>query len=61
MRATLLFVVLAAACALAESRPAQVSPGLQITAVDGIKVGHHTLKERPTGCTVVLALSLIHI
>ena len=28
---------------------------LQITAVDGIKVGHHTLKERPTGCTVVLA------
>src|ERR1044071_10437348 len=26
-----------------------------ITAVDGIKVGHHTLTERPTGCTVVLA------
>lgn len=25
-----------------------------ITAVDGIKVGHHTLSERPTGCTVVL-------
>jgi L-aminopeptidase/D-esterase-like protein len=29
------------------------SPGL--TAVQGLKVGHHTLKERPTGCTVVLA------
>ena len=25
-----------------------------ITAVDGIKVGHHTLTERPTGCTVIL-------
>jgi L-aminopeptidase/D-esterase-like protein len=28
---------------------------LSITAVDGLKVGHHTLTERPTGCTVVLA------
>ena len=26
-----------------------------LTAVEGIKVGHHTLTERPTGCTVVLA------
>jgi L-aminopeptidase/D-esterase-like protein len=25
-----------------------------LTAVPGIKVGHHTLAERPTGCTVVL-------
>lgn len=25
-----------------------------ITAVSGIKVGHHTLNERPTGCTVIL-------
>lgn len=25
-----------------------------ITAVPGIKVGHHTLTERPTGCTVIL-------
>ena len=25
-----------------------------LTAIDGIKVGHHTLSERPTGCTVVL-------
>ena len=33
---------------LAQGRP----PGL--TAVDGIRVGHHTLAERPTGCTVVL-------
>lgn len=26
-----------------------------ITAVEGIEVGHHTLSERPTGCTVILA------
>ena len=25
-----------------------------ITAVPGIKVGHHTLSERPTGCTVIM-------
>ena len=25
-----------------------------LTAVEGIRVGHHTLTERPTGCTVVL-------
>lgn len=33
----------------------QAQTPLQITAVGGIKVGHHTLSERPTGCTVVLA------
>ncbi|MBT8488137.1 MAG: P1 family peptidase, partial [Gemmatimonadetes bacterium] len=26
-----------------------------ITAVEGIEVGHHTLSERPTGCTVIVA------
>ncbi|BDC52419.1 peptidase S58 [Bryobacterales bacterium F-183] len=25
-----------------------------LTAVDGIKVGHYTLKDRPTGCTAIL-------
>jgi L-aminopeptidase/D-esterase-like protein len=25
-----------------------------LTAVEGLRVGHHTLSERPTGCTVVL-------
>ncbi len=30
----------------------EVANGL--TAVTGVKVGHHTLSERPTGCTVVL-------
>ena len=35
----------------AQSRPANTT----LTAVPGIKVGHHTLGERPTGCTVILA------
>ncbi|WP_019506148.1 P1 family peptidase [Pleurocapsa sp. PCC 7319] len=30
------------------------SPGEGITDVAGIKVGHHTLKQRPTGCTAIL-------
>jgi L-aminopeptidase/D-esterase-like protein len=30
-------------------------PSKGLTAVEGLKVGHHTLKERPTGCTVILA------
>jgi len=36
----------------AVSSPAEASKGL--TAVPGIRVGQHTLAERPTGCTVVL-------
>ena len=40
---------------LTVSTPGQ-STGINrgLTAIDGIKVGHHTLSERPTGCTVVL-------
>lgn len=34
--------------------PAPSSGNRTITAVPGIKVGHHTLTERPTGCTVIL-------
>ena len=30
------------------------SPSRGITDLVGIKVGHHTLKQRPTGCTVIL-------
>jgi len=29
--------------------------GSGLTAVDGLRVGHHTLTQRPTGCTVILA------
>jgi L-aminopeptidase/D-esterase-like protein len=43
----------AAAAAIGIGRDGQPPPG--ITAVPGILVGHHTLKERPTGCTVILA------
>jgi L-aminopeptidase/D-esterase-like protein len=32
-------------------------PNQTLTAVSGLKVGHHTLTARPTGCTVVLAES----
>jgi L-aminopeptidase/D-esterase-like protein len=31
------------------------APAGKITDVPGIRVGHHTLSERPTGCTVILA------
>jgi L-aminopeptidase/D-esterase-like protein len=33
---------------------APAGPNTTLTAVPGIKVGHHTLAERPTGCTVIL-------
>lgn len=51
---------LAAAClaALATSTPTAqpaAAANATLTAVPGISVGHHTLTERPTGCTVVLA------
>ena len=48
----------AIACAVAlgtglnAQAPAHATTGL--TAVDGIRVGHFTLSERPTGCTVIL-------
>jgi L-aminopeptidase/D-esterase-like protein len=42
--------IMAAAASAAAQTPAD--PGL--TAVPGVKVGHQTLAERPTGCTVVL-------
>jgi len=38
--------------AVAAQAPARAKTGL--TAVEGIKVGHHTLGERPTGCTAIL-------
>jgi L-aminopeptidase/D-esterase-like protein len=49
IRATVV-LLLAAAPACAQS------PGdnATLTAVEGIRVGHHTLAERPTGCTVIL-------
>jgi L-aminopeptidase/D-esterase-like protein len=34
--------------------PASASAAKGLTAIDALKVGHFTLSERPTGCTVVL-------
>lgn len=45
--------VISAACATA-AIVAQSSANQTLTAVAGIKVGHFTLTERPTGCTVVI-------
>lgn len=51
----LLLVALADATGWARPPAAEagaIAKGL--TAVSGLKVGHHTLTERPTGCTVIL-------
>ena len=47
---------LALAAALPALVHAQAAPSSNttLTAVPGIKVGHHTLSERPTGCTVIM-------
>ena len=48
----------AAVAALAAAIGAQAPPAFDargLTAVSGLTVGHRTLAERPTGCTVVLA------
>ena len=48
---------LAALAACSGSLHAQTPPGSNrtLTAVPGLKVGHFTLAQRPTGCTVILA------
>lgn len=54
---SLAVVGLAASQAPTQSQaPAPLAPtgGRGLTEVHGIKVGHHTLTERPTGCTVIL-------
>jgi L-aminopeptidase/D-esterase-like protein len=45
--------IIVAAVVLA-AQPFRAADNLTLTAVPGIKVGHFTLTERPTGCTVVL-------
>jgi L-aminopeptidase/D-esterase-like protein len=54
------FVLGALLCAMVDITAHQPSPtlaptgGRGLTEVHGLKVGHHTLTERPTGCTVIL-------
>ncbi len=45
---------LSAALVLASASSAGQVTRSGLTTIDGIRVGHHTLTERPTGCTVVL-------
>ena len=53
---TLGVVAVAAVGTISAQTPASAAdPNRTLTAVPGIKVGHHTLSERPTGCTVILA------
>ena len=47
-------VSLAAVPLLAEQPPTPARSATGITAVEGVQVGHFTLSERPTGCTVLL-------
>jgi L-aminopeptidase/D-esterase-like protein len=51
--ALLLTLIIASSSLLGAQGAARVNT--TITAVPGIKVGHQTLAERPTGCTVILA------
>jgi L-aminopeptidase/D-esterase-like protein len=44
------FVLLSTAAFDTRAQPAN----LTLTAVPGIRVGHHTMAERPTGCTAIL-------
>jgi L-aminopeptidase/D-esterase-like protein len=55
MKSMLVAIAVAASAAVLAARQAPPPPNLTLTAVDGIKVGHFTLSERPTGCTVILA------
>lgn len=54
MNAKLVLVATCAAAAAVAAVPVRGEPDRGLTAVPGVKVGHHTLSERPTGCTVVL-------
>lgn len=57
MRLPLAGVAMLALCAavlVAQPNRLPAASNSTITAVPGIKVGHYTLEQRPTGCTVVL-------
>lgn len=56
-RAASIAGVIACIAAATAGAPMTTSPGTTrgLTAIDGIRVGQHTLTARPTGCTVVLA------
>src|SRR5262249_52888394 len=55
MRSRLAIALLSSVVCAAGALRAALAENLTLTAVDGLKVGHVTLSERPPGCTVVLA------
>jgi L-aminopeptidase/D-esterase-like protein len=55
MKHSVLLSVACAAFVFAAPLRSQTSPRARgLTEIQGLKVGHHTLTERPTGCTVIL-------
>jgi L-aminopeptidase/D-esterase-like protein len=54
MDARLRFVALSLGAVILSGSEAATQSMKGLTDVPGIKVGHHTLSERPTGCTVIL-------
>lgn len=53
-RPILLAAAVAGVCLVAPQPMRAQANNSTLTAVPGVKVGHHTLTERPTGCTAVL-------
>ncbi|HUQ87127.1 MAG TPA: P1 family peptidase [Vicinamibacterales bacterium] len=53
MKAITSFALIVALTGLIEAQ-SPATANTTLTAVPGIKVGHHTLAERPTGCTVIM-------
>jgi L-aminopeptidase/D-esterase-like protein len=54
MRQISVVILLAMPAAAASTHLHAQAQNLTLTAVPGVKVGHHTLSERPTGCTAIL-------
>src|SRR5918993_1838949 len=54
MRVIHSFALATALSSLVHAQAAPTASNTTLTAVPGIKVGHHTLSERPTGCTVIM-------
>src|SRR5213592_2842997 len=53
-RIALILGIISGALALVQAQTAPPRAVSGLTAVEGLRVGHHTLTERPTGCTVIL-------
>jgi L-aminopeptidase/D-esterase-like protein len=55
MMRTALLILGVAMCLTTPGVGEMMQANRTLTAVEGIKVGHHTLDARPTGCTVIVA------